>query len=55
MNLAMDPDGVIAGGCQPTTLLRVGSLLKEGLGSAVPCVWLSHITNQVLGEFVQLP
>lgn len=45
MNLAIDPDGVIAGGCQPTTFLRVGSLLKGDLGSAVPYVWLSHITS----------
>lgn len=42
----MDPDGVIAGGCQATTCLRAGFLLKGDLGSALPYVWLPHISSK---------
>lgn len=46
MNLAAAPDGMIAGGCQPTSLLRAGSLLKGDLSSALLHVWLLHISSK---------
>lgn len=46
MNLAVDPDGVMAGGCQLTTLLSASSLSKGEMSSVLPHVWLPHISSK---------